>query len=55
MLPLTTVTLMLPAPIILGVSHVHVTMDTLGMESLAKVQLNYYLHVLSESVVALSM
>ena len=36
---LTTVTLMLTVPTILGASPVHVTKDTLEMEPLVKVQL----------------
>ena len=37
MLPLTTVTLMLHVPTLLGASTVHVTKDTLEMEPLVKV------------------
>ena len=37
MLPLTTVTLMLHVPLLLGASPVHVTKDTLEMEPLAMV------------------
>ena len=37
MLPLTTVTLMLHVPTLLGASPVHVTMDTLEMEPLVMV------------------
>ena len=37
MLPLTTVTLMLHVPTLLGASPVHVTKDTLEMEPLVKV------------------
>ena len=42
MLPLTTVTLMLHVPTLLGASPVHVTKDTLEMEPLVKVQLTSY-------------
>ena len=41
---LTTVTLMLHVPTLLGASPVHVTKDTLEMEPLATV--NFYLHII---------
>ena len=40
MLPLTTVTLMLHVPTLLGASHVHVNKDTLEMEPPALVKNN---------------